>query len=532
MTLGNWRPLTPLSFLERSAEVWRDKTAVIHGDLRWTYGDFNEQAVRTARAFQQSGVRPGDRVAYLCPNIPEMLVAHFAVPLAGAVLVAINTRLSSEEVAYICNHSGARTLVVDTDLQGTVEPIVEGLTTVEEIISVDDAGVEATLPGVSYDEFLGRGSFDPLPYTVDDENGLLSINYTSGTTGRPKGAMYGHRAAYLNAVGEIIHTRFQPESTFLWTLPMFHCNGWCNTWAVTAIGGTHVCLRAVRAPAVWDLIRRHRVTHLNAAPTVLITLANDPSAGPLDHELIVTTGGSPPSPTLISQFENLGIRLHHIYGMTELTGVYTICEEQPGWADLSADERAQMMARQGVPKITTGEQRVVDENMNDVPRDGATMGELVLRGNSVTKGYFEDPDATEESFRGGWFHSGDGAVWHPDGYIELRDRIKDMLISGGENISTIEVEQALASHPAVLECAVIGVPHEHWGERPKAYVIAKEDATVSEDELREHVRSKIAHYKAPDSFAFVSELPKTSTGKIQKFALREKEWAGRERRIQ
>jgi fatty-acyl-CoA synthase len=503
-------PLTPLRFLERSAAVFPEKDAIVDGDRRISYREFALETTRLARSLGAAGVEPGDRVAYLCPNTPEMLVAHFAVPLAGAVLVAINTRLAPDEVRYICDHSGARLLVVDAELSGTVAPVAAELETVREIVTI----------GREYADLLAAGSEEPLPWTVEDELATISINYTSGTTGRPKGVMYTHRGAYLNALGEVIHSEHTPESIYLWTLPMFHCNGWCTTWGVTAIGGTHVCLRAVRGDRIWELISSESVTHLNGAPTVLTTIANDPGARPLERPLVVTTAGAAPSPTIIGQLEGLGARMIHVYGLTETYGPYSICEWQPAWQSLQSPERATLLARQGVGMIQADELRVVDEEMNDVPADGETMGEIVMRGNNVMKGYFEDPEATAETFRGGWFHSGDLGVMHPDGYVQLRDRAKDIVISGGENISTVEVEMAILTNEAVLETAVVGVPDERWGERPKAFVVLKPDRTLGEQELIEHVRRHIARYKAPDHVEFVEELPKTSTGKVQKHELR------------
>ncbi|MGH8929292.1 MAG: acyl--CoA ligase family protein [Egibacteraceae bacterium] len=523
--------LTPLSFLERSAEVYPDKIAIVHGERRLSYRDFADEATRLAHALRDVGVQRGDRVAYLCPNIPEMLVAHFGVPLAGAVLVAVNTRLAPEEVRYICDHSGAKIMVADTELHDTLEPVASELETVREIVSIDDTGRGSRVPSMDYADFLERGGTDPLPWTVEDEDETISINYTSGTTGRPKGVMYTHRGAYLNALGEVIHSRHTPDSVYLWTLPMFHCNGWCTTWAVTAIGGRHVCLRAVRADTVWDALANQGVTHLNGAPTVLVTIANAREARSLDREVVVTTAGAPPSPTIIGQMSELGARIVHVYGLTETYGPYSICEWQEGWQGVEPSQRARLHARQGVAMLIADPIRVVDEQMRDVPRDGQTMGEIVMRGNDVMKGYFEDAQATKEAFRGGWFHSGDLGVWHADGYVELRDRAKDVIVSGGENISTIEVEQAVVKHPAVLECAVIGVPNERWGERPKAFVVLKEGQRASPEELIEHAQRLIARYKAPDTIEFVTELPKTSTGKIQKFALREKEWSGEASRV-
>ncbi len=523
--------LTPLLFLERAADVFAEKVAIVHGDRRQTYAEMAGDATRLARALQASGIEPGDRVAYLLPNVPEMLVAHFGVPLAGAVLVAVNTRLSGEEVRTILDHSGARLLVVDTELAAKVAPIAGELATVTEVVTLDDAGVGSPIAATAYGDFAARGSDEPLPWRVDDEHATISINYTSGTTGSPKGVMYTHRGAYLNALGELIHSGHSQETVYLWTLPMFHCNGWCTTWAVTAIGGRHVCLRAVDPARVWELVDTEGITHLNAAPTVLISLANAPEAQPFPQPVTVTTAGAPPSPTIIAAMEELGARIVHVYGLTETYGPHTVCEYQESLDGEPAGARARFLARQGVAYVVADPIRVVDEAMRDVPRDGATMGEVVMRGNNVMAGYFADPDATAEAFRGGWFHSGDVAVWHPDGYIELRDRAKDIIISGGENISTIEVEQAISSHPAVLECAVVAVPHDKWGERPKAFVVLKDGATATEDAVIAHVQERIARYKAPDRVDFVAELPKTSTGKIQKFVLRDKEWTGYESRV-
>ena len=524
--------LTPLSFLERSTIAYPTKTAIVHDDREITYEEMSSLANQTASALRSSGIGPGDRVAFLCPNIPEMLIAHFAVPLLGAVLVAINTRLSPGEIRYILDHSGSKILVGDTELLGPLEPVVGELATVEEVIAIDETGTRVPYETVGWDDFLGRGSeADSFDWAVDDEERTISINYTSGTTGRPKGVMYTHRGAYLNALGEIIHSRHSPDSVYLWTLPMFHCNGWCTTWAVTAIGGTHVCLRKVDPGRIWSLIDEMGVTHLNAAPTVLISLVNDPAAHAFNQPLTVTTAGAPPSPTIIAAMEELGARLVHVYGLTETYGPHTVCEIQPGVEEMDAAERSKFMARQGVSYIIADPTRVVDEEMNDVTRDASEMGEVVMRGNNVMKGYFDNPEATDEAFRGGYFHSGDVAVWHPDNYIDLRDRSKDIIISGGENISTIEVERTIASHPSVLECAVVAIPHEKWGERPKAFVVLKSGAEAPPDDIIEHVRANLARFKAPDEVEIVDQLPKTSTGKVQKFVLREKEWTGHERRI-
>jgi fatty-acyl-CoA synthase len=525
MSVVAYTPLTPLAFLRRSAEVYPDKDAVVYAERRVSYVDFAAQTTRVARALRASGVQPGDRVAYLLPNLPEMLVAHFAVPLAGAVLVAINTRLSGEEVRYICDHSGSKLLVVDAALYPTVAPLVGELKTVAEIVTVSDpAGPETTESSeLSYADFLDRGSDEPLSWAVEDENSTISINYTSGTTGRPKGVMYTHRGAYLNALGEIIHSAHTPASVYLWTLPMFHCNGWCTPWAVTAIGGTHVCLREVRGDAIWKLIKQERVTHLNGAPTVVTTVMNAEQAKRLDYQLVITTAGAPPSPSTILQTEKMGFRIVHVYGLTETYGPYSVCQWQPTWAELDSEERATLQARQGVGMVQADWLRVVDQQMADVPADGETMGEIVMRGNNVMKGYFEDDEATGEAFKGGWFHSGDLGVMESDGYVRLMDRAKDVVVSGGENIATVEVEQALVSHEAVADAAVIGVPDEKWGERPRAFVVLVLGRQASQEGIIAHVRSMIAHYKAPDEVIFVDELPKNSAGKVQKFQLRERE---------
>ena len=523
--------LTPLLYLERSAQVFGDKTAIVHGPNRMSYQEMADHATRLARALQASGIGPEDRVAYLCPNIPEMLIAHFGVPLAKAVLVAINTRLSGAEIAYILSHSGAKTLVVDTELLSTAAPRLVDCPDLEEVITIDEVGIPSQVDSISYQDFLERGSDDPLPWRTDDEFRTISINYTSGTTGRPKGVMYTHRGAYLNAMCEVVHSGFDRDSVYLWTLPMFHCNGWCTTWAVTGVGGRHVCLRAVRPDRIWSLIQSEGISHLNGAPTVLVGMANHPDAHRLDAPLTVTTAGAPPSPTIIGQMEELGAKVVHVYGLTETYGPYTVCEAQQDWAARSSEERARLMARQGVAMVGADPIRVVDAHMNDVPRNGEIMGEVVMRGNIVMSGYFDNPAATEEAFRGGWFHSGDLAVWHPDGYIELRDRAKDIIISGGENISTIEVEQAVVSHPAVLEGAVVAMPHEYWGERPKAYVVLKEGQSADPEEIISHVRDCLAHFKAPDMVEIMEALPKTSTGKVQKYVLRKALWEGKGKKI-
>jgi fatty-acyl-CoA synthase len=524
--------LTPLRFLERSAEVYPDKVAIVHGDRRTSYRDFAFEATRLARALQASGIDPGDRVAYLCPNIPELLVAHFAVPLAGAVLVAINTRLAPEEVRYICDHSGAKLLVVDSELRSIIDPVESHFEAIREIVTVIDPVVERDIAEVSdgprYPDLLERGSDVPLHWTVEDELATITINYTSGTTGKPKGVMYTHRGAYLNSLGELLHSEHSSDSVYLWTLPMFHCNGWCTAWAVTAIGGRQVCLRAVQAERIWQLLDQEKITHLNGAPPVLTALLGAEDAHELEPSLVITTAGAPPNPKTIAQCEDINARVVHVYGLTETYGPYSVCQWQEDWKDLKVPERAELLSRQGVGMVQAERLRVVDDEMNDVPSDGETMGEIVMRGNNVMKGYFEDEEGTNEAFKGGWFHSGDLGVTQSDGYVRLMDRAKDVVISGGENISTVEVEQALVSHDAVAEAAVIGVPDEKWGERPKAFVVLAHGQDASEEAIIDHVRSRIAHYKAPKEVVFMDELPTNSTGKVQKFELQESEAAKRD----
>jgi fatty-acyl-CoA synthase len=513
--------LTPLRFLQRSADVFREKPAIIYGDRSWTYPEMATRVNRLASALKGIGIEKGDRVACLLPNIPAILEAHFGVPLAGGILVAINTRLRCDEVQYILDHSGAKALIVDSELAATVAPVMDQLQTVKTIISVEDVPGGVRLPGPDYEAFLAGGSPDPLDWPIEDEDEVITIDYTSGTTGRPKGVMYTHRGAYLNSLGELLETKMTSDSVYLWTLPAFHCNGWCYPWAVTAIGATHLCLRKFEPGETWRLIREEGVTHFCGAPTILIALVNDPAAaaGPLPRKLIVSTAAAPPSPTIIAQMEALGAEIIHVYGLTEVYGPYTVCEWQPQWNALAAEEQARIKARQGVGYIVADDARVVDEEMRDVPADGETIGEVIMRGNNTMKGYYNDAEATANAFRGGWFHSGDLAVMHPDGYIELRDRQKDIIISGGENISTIEIERVIARHPAVLDVAVIAIPDDYWGEVPKAFVMLKPESTATADEIIAFSRSHLAHFKCPKAVEF-GDLPKTSTGKTQKFVLR------------
>ena len=505
--------LSPVSFLERSAAAFPERIAVVDKERRLTWAELRERVRRLAVALQRSGIEKDDRVAYLALNTTELLEAHFGVPAAGAVLVAINTRLTRDEVAYILAHSGARILVVDPSLAHLVEDAQ-----VERVLLCGDGG--------DYEELLASaGGGEPEDRLADEED-TISINYTSGTTGQPKGVMYTHRGAYLNALSEVVHARLDSGSVYLWTLPMFHCNGWCFTWAVTAVGATHVCLRRVDPPLVWRLLDEEEVTHLNGAPTVLVMLGADPAARALTRPVRVTTAGAPPPPAVIERTEALGFEINHVYGLTETYGPITICEWNPAWDELDTQERARLKARQGLNMVTADPVRVVDMEMRDVPTDGETMGEVVMRGNNVMKGYYADEEATADAFRGGWFHSGDLGVMHEDGRIEIRDRAKDIIISGGENISTIEVERALVRHPDVLEAAVVAIPDEKWGERPKAFVSLRPGAELTEAELISFSRETLPGFKAPSEVEF-GELPKTSTGKVKKYELRERARAAR-----
>jgi fatty-acyl-CoA synthase len=504
--------LTPLLFLTRSARVYPRRTAIVDGERSYTYAELADRVDALGRALRDAGVAPGERVAALAPNRSELLEAHFGVPACGAVLCAINIRLAAQEIAHILEHSGSRLVLCDPELRHLVP---DGFRVVEL--------------GDAYERFLAEATPQPLAPWPDQEDRPISVNYTSGTTGRPKGVVYTHRSAYLVALQQVIDAGLTCDSRYLWTLPMFHCNGWTYPWAVTAAGGTHVCLRRVEPAVVWRELRTG-ITNLCAAPTVLVSLYSHPDAAPLERPLRVMTGGAPPSPTVIARMEALGATIIHIYGLTETYAPFTICAWPGEWDELPAEERHRLRARQGVPPIIGGGLRVLDPEGRDVPADGVTQGEIAMRGNGVMLGYLDDPEATARACAGGWFHSGDGAVMHPDGYIEIRDRLKDVIISGGENISSVEVEQVLVRHPSVLEAAVVGIPDDHWGERPKAFVTLADGAVLEGGELIAFCREQLAHFKCPDTVSF-GPLPKTSTGKVQKVVLREAEWAGREKRV-
>jgi fatty-acyl-CoA synthase len=515
--------LSPLNFLHRNAVALGERPAVVHGDRRLNYAELEERCNRLANALRERGLERHERVAILAPNTPALLEAHYAVPLAGGVLVAMNSRLSSGDIEYILKDAGCTTLLVDAELKKGLQGLdLQGI----ETVVIEDSGQSED----PYEQLVASGSPDAPESWLEDENEPISINYTSGTTGKAKGAVYTHRGAYLRALGVALEIRLSYDSVHLWTLPMFHCNGWCLTWGVTAAGGVHVCMRKVDPDLIWDLFDSEGITHYSGAPTVHMSIVNHDKAHPLEQRVIVPTGGSPPTPALLRRMKELNLHPIHLYGLTETYGPVMGCSWQPHWDELEVEEQARLLSRQGHTYNGADLVRVVDDEMSDVPRDGETVGEVVMRGNSVMIGYHGQDEKTDEAFRGGWYHSGDLAVWQPDGYVELRDRSKDIIISGGENISSIEVEQALSEHSAVLEAAVVAMPDEKWGERPKAFVELKSGQEASADELISFCREHIARYKVPAAIEF-GELPRTSTGKVQKFVLREREWQGREKAI-
>src|SRR4051812_31456810 len=511
-------PLTPLEFARRTRALYPDREAVVDGAQRFTYEQFFDRCDRFSSALQRLGVKQGDRVAYIAPNTHAQLESFYAVPQIGAVLVPINYRLSPEEFTYIITHSGATVVCAHEDYLECLETIRPQLPGVRQWIALEGGRTGF----LDYETLVRDGSPDFEKPEIGERD-LLTINYTSGTTSRPKGVMITHRNAYMNTVGTLLHLPMTLTDRYLWTLPMFHANGWTFTWTVTAVGGAHICLRKIDPPKMFELIRDERVTMLCAAPTVLIAIASAPAearAG-APKGLRVVTAGAPPAAATIERVEGeLGWTITHVYGLTETAPFITVCEPRPEHDALSAGARAVIKARQGVELITSGHLRVVDEHDHDVPRDGATVGEITVRGNVVMEGYYNDPDASAVALRGGYFHSGDAAVVHPDGYVDIRDRLKDVIISGGENISSVEVEGVLLRHPAVQEAAVVGMPDAKWGEAPHAFVVLKPAAAATAEELRAFTRNALAHFKCPHTFNFVTELPKTATGKIQKFVLR------------
>jgi fatty-acyl-CoA synthase len=510
--------LTPLEFARRTRALYPDREALVDGTLRLTYAQFFDRCDGWSAALERLGVRQGDRVAYIAPNTHAQLESFYAVPQIGAVLVPINYRLNPEEFQYIITHSGATVVCAHADYLECLDGLRTQLPGVRHFVALEGLRDE----WLDYESLIAQAQRAFTRPTIE-ETDLLTINYTSGTTSRPKGVMITHRNAYMNVIGTLLHIPMRMTDRYLWTLPMFHANGWTFAWTVTAVGATHICLRKVDPLKVFELAGTESASILCAAPTVLIGVAGAPAEARAAARkgVRVVTAGAPPAAATIERVEGeLGWIITHVYGLTETAPFITVCEPRPEHDVLSASERAVIKARQGVELITSGDLRVVDDEMRDVPRDGATVGEIVVRGNVVMKGYYNDPDATAQALRGGYFHSGDAAVVHPDGYVDIRDRLKDVIISGGENISSVEVEGALLRHAAVQEAAVVGLPDPKWGEAPHAFVVLKAGATTTPEELRAHTRERLAHFKCPHSFTFVTELPKTATGKIQKFVLR------------
>ena len=509
---ASFEALTPTSFLVRSGKVYADRRAVIDGEREFSYAELLERCLRLAGALRSTGVQQGGRVAVLAPNTHVLLEAHYAVPFADAVLVALNVRLTPADLAAIVVHSGAQILIYDYEFEDAAR----------DIAARAAGGLRLVRAGRPDDEYEGLlAAARPYRGMVPDERGLISINYTSGTTGQPKGVMYHHRGAYLQALAMALETRLDCDSVFLWTLPMFHCNGWCFTWGVTAAGATHRCLRKFDPVVVWQSLQESNVTHFNGAPTILVMLAWHSMAAKLARTVRVATGGGPPTPAILERAAQLGMDVTHLYGLTETFGPAVICEWRGEWSKLAIAEQARLKARQGVGNVISQELRVVDARGQDVPADGATLGEIALRGNNVMLGYYRDEAATRAAIPDGWFRSGDLGVMHADGYVELKDRAKDIIVSGGENVASIEIERALCAHPAVMEAAVVAGPDPVWGEVPVAFVTLKNGVIETEAQLIACMRDNLAHFKAPKHVVF-GELPKNATGKIQKFVLRER----------
>jgi len=524
---ANYQPLTPLTFLERSAAVYPDHTAIIHGRQRFTYREFYARSLRLASALRQAGIMKGDTVSAMLANTPAMLEAHYGVPMTGAVLNTLNTRLDAAIIAFSLDHAESKVLLADKEFSTTVKAALK-LTKRSKPLVIDYEDPEFSVAGerlgeVTYDQFIARGDPGFVWERPQDEWDAISLNYTSGTTGNPKGVVYHHRGAYLLAQGNVLTASMQKHPVYLWTLPMFHCNGWCFTWSISVVGGTHVCLRWVRSKAIWDALAEHGVTHLCGAPIVMSTILNAPleEKRTLSRKVEFFTAAAPPPEAVLAAMAEAGFNVTHLYGLTETYGPAVVNDWNIAWEDLPGPQRAAMKARQGVRYAALEELDVRDpETLASVPRDGASLGEVMFRGNIVMKGYLKNKPASEEAFRGGWFHSGDLGVMHPDGYIQLKDRSKDIIISGGENISSIEVEDRLYKHPAVQAAAVVAKPDEKWGETPFAFVELKPGSQTKPDELIAWCREGLAHFKCPRHVVF-AEIPKTSTGKIQKFKLRQ-----------
>jgi fatty-acyl-CoA synthase len=523
---ANFQPLTPLNLLERAAAVYPDHTAVIHGAVRRTYAEFYARARRLASALHKRGIGRGDTVSVMLPNTPAMLEAHYGVPMAGAVLNTLNTRLDAAIIAFTFDHAETKVLITDREFSGVVKEALARAKTKPLVIDYDDpeyAGFGERLGVLEYEDLLAQGDPDFAWRMPGDEWDAITLNYTSGTTGDPKGVVYHHRGAYLLAIGNVLTCGMAKHPVYLWTLPMFHCNGWCFPWTLSFVAGTHVCLRQVRAAPIFDAIAAHKVTHLCGAPIVMSTLLNAPPEDkkPLPHVVEFATAAAPPPEAVLAAMKAAGFNVTHVYGLTEVYGPATVNEWHGAWDALAPSEQAAKKARQGVRYPVLEALDVLDpETMQPVPRDGETLGEVMFRGNVVMKGYLKNRSATEKAFAGGWFHSGDLGVVYPDGYIQLKDRSKDIIISGGENISSIEVEEALYRHPAVQIAAVVAKPDKRWGETPCAFVELKPGARATAEELIAWCREHLAAYKCPRHIVF-AEIPKTSTGKLQKFKLRE-----------
>jgi len=524
---ANYAPLTPLVFLDRTAQVYPDRLAVVHGKRRYTWAETAARSRRLASALAGRGIGTGDTVSVMAANTPEMVEAHFGVPMTGAVLNTLNTRLDAETVAFLLHHGVARVLIADREFAPQIEKALAMVARKPLLVHIDDPeydGPGGRLGELDYEAFIAGASPDYTRTEPHDEWQAISLSYTSGTTGNPKGVVYHHRGAYLNAVCNILTWGMPHHSVYLWTLPMFHCNGWCFPWTMAANAGTNVCLRRVDAPHILGLIREHRVTHLCGAPIVHNMLIDAPAeqrAG-IDHEVHAMVAAAPPPASMIAGMERIGFDLTHVYGLTEVYGPAAVCAKQREWAALDVEARAERNGRQGVRYLLQDAMTVINPATGqEVPADGKTIGEIVFQGNITMKGYLKNPQATAEAFAGGWFHSGDLAVRHPDGYVKIRDRAKDVIISGGENISSVEVEEILYRHPAVQTVGVVAQPDKKWGESPCAFVEVKPGASVTEEELIDHCRAQMAHYKAPRKVVF-GPLPKTSTGKIQKHVLRQR----------
>ncbi|MCE8515701.1 acyl-CoA synthetase [Ruegeria pomeroyi] len=525
-TRANFTPLSPLSMIERTAAIYPDYPSVVYGTRRYTWAETYARCRRLAGALTARGIGKGDTVSIIAANIPEMYEAHFGVPMVGAVLNAINTRLDAPIIAFILTHAEAKALIVDPEFSAVVR---DALAQIERpdllVIDIEDASFEGgeRLGALTYEELLAEGDPEFTWSLPDDEWDAIALNYTSGTTGNPKGVVYHHRGAALNANTNILDWGMPKHSVYLWTLPMFHCNGWCFPWTMAANAGVSVCLRAVRDEPIYRAFREEKVTHFCGAPIVLNMLANAPAhLRDFDHQIKVMTAGAPPPAAVIEKMEAMGVEVTHVYGLTETYGPSVVCAWKEEWDARPASERAALKVRQGVKNAALSGLMVADpDTLEPVPADGETMGEIFMQGNVVMKGYLKNPDATDKSFRGGWFASGDLGVMHPDGYIALKDRSKDIIISGGENISSVEVEDVLYKHPAVMEAAVVARPDEKWGETPCAFVELKPGHAVEAADLIAHCRANMAHFKAPKMVVF-GELPKTSTGKIQKFLLRDR----------